>query len=100
MRLPPHRKSLERRLLKLAERGEFDLVLQELHRFAASRCGAKTRRGTPCKRKGLKSGRCPNHGGLSTGAKTPEGKLRALANLRQYRDRALDARDLGSDVTF
>lgn len=34
-------------------------------------CGAKTRAGTPCKRRDLyKSGRCRLHGGLSTGPKT------------------------------
>ena len=33
-------------------------------------CGAKTRAGTPCKRRDLyKSGRCRLHGGLSTGPK-------------------------------
>lgn len=51
------------------------------------RCGARTRKGEPCKASAmLKSGRCRNHGGLSTGAKTPEGKAKALANLRQYRN--------------
>lgn len=35
-------------------------------------CGAKTRAGTPCKRRDLyMSGRCKLHGGLSTG---PKGK--------------------------
>lgn len=35
------------------------------------RCGAKTRAGTPCKRRDLyDSGRCRLHGGLSTGPKT------------------------------
>ncbi|PHR11565.1 MAG: hypothetical protein COA41_20095 [Sphingopyxis sp.] len=35
-------------------------------------CGAKTRAGTPCKRRDLYlSGRCRLHGGLSTG---PKGK--------------------------
>ncbi len=61
-----------------------DLVLDELRRFARSRCGAKTRRGTPCKRKALRNGRCPNHGGLSTGPRTLEGRRRALANLKQF----------------
>ena len=46
-------------------------------------CGAKTRTGAPCKNTRLyTSGRCKNHGGLSTGPKTEEGKARALANLR------------------
>ena len=38
-------------------------------------CGAKTRQGTPCRRKLLLQGyRCSNHGGKSTGPRTPEGK--------------------------
>lgn len=43
------------------------------------RCGAKTRKGTPCKAGAIWSTRshrytrCRNHGGLSTGPKTPEG---------------------------
>ncbi len=61
------------------------LVRAEIERFEESLCRAKTRQGTPCKRKGLPNGRCRNHGGMSTGAKTPEGKRRALANLRQFR---------------
>ena len=48
-------------------------------------CGAKTRAGKPCIRKALANGRCPNHGGLSTGPKTAEGKARSLANLMQNR---------------
>lgn len=44
-------------------------------------CGARTRAGTPCKRRDLyRSGRCKLHGGLSTGPKTPEGKARAAIN--------------------
>ena len=44
-------------------------------------CGAKTRAGTPCKRRDLYwSGRCPLHGGLSTGPRTAEGKLRSAQN--------------------
>jgi len=40
-------------------------------------CGAKTRKGTPCKITTLHSGmRCRFHGGLSTGAKTRAGKQR------------------------
>jgi hypothetical protein len=40
------------------------------------RCGARTRSGEPCQRKALKNGRCPNHGGLSTGPRTREGRAR------------------------
>jgi hypothetical protein len=41
------------------------------------RCGAKTRKGTPCQAQGNgRGGRCRNHGGMSTGARTPEGRER------------------------
>jgi hypothetical protein len=39
----------------------------------APRCGAKNRRGTPCRCPAMPNGRCRLHGGLSTGARTPEG---------------------------
>ena len=48
-------------------------------------CGAKNRKGEPCQRKLLlRGGKCPNHGGRSTGPKTPEGKARSVAQLRPY----------------
>jgi hypothetical protein len=38
-------------------------------------CGAFARStGNPCQAKPLTNGRCKNHGGLSTGPKTPEGR--------------------------
>lgn len=41
------------------------------------KCGAFARStGKPCKAKALRNGRCRNHGGLSTGARTPEGRKR------------------------
>lgn len=39
----------------------------------AARCGAKTRRRTPCQCPAMANGRCRLHGGLSTGPKTPAG---------------------------
>jgi hypothetical protein len=49
------------------------------------KCGAYARStGQPCRAKALDNGRCRNHGGMSTGPKTPEGKVRSLANLKQY----------------
>jgi hypothetical protein len=54
-------------------------------------CGAKTRTGRPCRRKGLgKGGRCANHGGMSTGPRTEAGKQRISTAqrarwLRQYK---------------
>ncbi len=39
-------------------------------------CGAHARStGSPCTAKALANGRCRNHGGLSTGPKTQEGRL-------------------------
>ena len=39
------------------------------------KCGAYARStGNPCQAKALANGRCKNHGGLSTGPKTPEGR--------------------------
>jgi hypothetical protein len=37
------------------------------------RCGAQTRRGTPCAGPAMRNGRCRMHGGPSTGPRTPEG---------------------------
>jgi hypothetical protein len=52
------------------------------------RCGARTRRGAACIRQALKNGRCPNHGGLSTGPRTPEGRQRCSeAALRMWAKR-------------
>ncbi len=47
------------------------------------KCGAKTRKGTPCQCKALANGRCKLHGGKSTGPRTPEGKMKSAANLRR-----------------
>ena len=70
-----------------------DAVREAHHRrMHGPRCGARTRRGRPCQRKVvLGRPRCPNHGGLSTGPKTPEGKARSAEGRRQrwkYRRRA------------
>jgi len=44
-------------------------------------CSAKTRAGTPCKRRDLyNNGRCKLHGGLSTGPRTIKGKIRSALN--------------------
>lgn len=55
-------------------------------------CGAYARStGQPCKAHALPSGRCKLHGGASTGPRTPEGKLRVLAGLRQYKGASREA---------
>jgi hypothetical protein len=43
----------------------------------APRCGAKTRRGTPCMGPAMTNGRCRMHGGCSTGPRTPAGLKRS-----------------------
>ncbi len=51
-------------------------------------CGARAKStGKPCQAKALANGRCKLHGGMSTGPRTEQGRLRALENLRQYRKR-------------
>jgi len=51
-------------------------------------CDAKTRKGTPCKRTDVyENGRCPLHGGLSTGPRTADGKRRSAANLPKPHER-------------
>ena len=48
--------------------------------WPGQRCGAKTRRGTPCQRPANKrNGRCRLHGGASTGPRTKEGLAKIAA---------------------
>jgi hypothetical protein len=55
--------------------------------WPGQRCGARTRMGTACQRAAYKhNGRCRLHGGLSTGARTPEGLQRISdANIKHGR---------------
>ena len=41
--------------------------------IASTPCGARNRRGSPCKCPAMPNGRCRLHGGLSTGPRSPEG---------------------------
>ena len=62
----------------------------------AARCGAKTRRDTPCQCPAMQNGRCRLHGGLSTGPKTPEGIERirsAVTKHGRYSKAAVKERD-------
>ena len=60
------------------------------------KCGAHARStGLPCKAKALANGRCKNHGGLSTGPRTLEGRksIGAATRLRMasgQQERVLD----------
>lgn len=47
-------------------------------------CGARKKTGERCRSKSLhRGGKCKFHGGLSTGARTPEGKARAIAAMQK-----------------
>src|ERR1700735_820989 len=60
-------------------------------RYWLPRCGAMTRKGTPCKRKPVLNpdgnGRCLNHGGASTGAKSAAGRERTSAAAKAFWER-------------
>lgn len=48
------------------------------------RCGAHARStGESCKAKAMENGKCRNHGGMSTGAKTEEGKAAIRLALKE-----------------
>lgn len=48
--------------------------------WPGQRCGAKTRAGAPCKRAAISGkGRCPLHGGRSTGPRTEAGRAKIAA---------------------
>ena len=48
------------------------------------KCGAHARStGHPCQAKALANGRCKNHGGMSTGPKTPAGRQAIAQATRQ-----------------
>ena len=60
-------------------------------RWNGLRCGAKTRKGTACKKAALKGRRrCRNHGGASTGPRTEAGleKIRAANTKHGQRSKA------------
>ena len=49
-------------------------------KWPGQRCGAKTRRGTPCQRPANKrNGRCRLHGGASSGPRTEQGRAKIAA---------------------
>ncbi len=64
-----------------------------------SLCGATTRSGQPCKRRAIEGRkRCRNHGGLSTGPKTAEGRARiAESNRRRANLKNLNSPPLSKD---
>ena len=65
-------------------------------------CGAKCRTGQPCKRRKVPGkNRCPNHGGLSTGAKTEAGRAAiAESNRRRAEAKREQKKDTKAAETF
>jgi hypothetical protein len=61
--------------------GQHDL---SSHVVGKAICGARTRRGTDCTRKGLANGRCRNHGGLSTGPRSPQYRAQLAQRMREH----------------
>ena len=59
-----------------------EVAINPMH--AAPRCGARTRRGTPCKAPAMANGRCRMHGGPSPGA--PPGNRHAWKHGRFTRE--------------
>lgn len=61
-----------------------DSARAEIQAQRDQRCDARTRTGEPCKRRGMGAGgRCPNHGGMSTGPRTKAGRKRIALAQRQ-----------------
>lgn len=96
--------ALAEELRRLVEAGDFDgarrLMNRKMRDFRVParppksrrpRCGAMTRKGTPCQAPAVwlpgepapRNGRCRIHGGLSTGPKTSEGKARIAESNRR-----------------
>jgi hypothetical protein len=72
----------ERRALRTTARAQRRLAM------GVRLCGARTRSGGPCIAKGTgRGGRCKNHGGASTGAKTPGGRAQSIAGLKRSVER-------------
>jgi uncharacterized protein YjcR len=57
-----------------SENQRINPMLLDMHQ--ARRCGARTRKGTPCQSPAMANGRCRMHGGPSPGA--PKGNKNAL----------------------
>lgn len=70
----------------LAHMAQMQAALDEVAAKCRMQCGAKTRKGMPCRGKSEPGKRrCKFHGGMSTGARTTEGKARiAEAQRRRW----------------
>src|SRR3954453_15969165 len=62
--------------LGISRNQEINPMQSRLPMHLSSRCGARTRSGSPCQSPAMPNGRCRLHGGLSPGA--PKGNRNAL----------------------
>jgi transcriptional regulator with XRE-family HTH domain len=93
VRLGVLRPKPRRRKPKLCRRLDLALAVEPAQRLQSPdwrvvhgvECGARTRKGLPCKRPAYRNGRCRSHGGLCTGARAAEGRARiAEAQRRRW----------------
>lgn len=93
---------MRRQWVEAAQRARGDTEGQFTMDFASLvdlRCGARTRAGTPCKRRDLyDSRRCRLHGGLSTGPRTAAGKAISSQNARGRTELEVTATAGGQDA--
>jgi hypothetical protein len=73
------------RAITRSHQGEVRLLARAMKKLGkVLRCGAKTRKGTPCQCKPMPGKRrCRNHGGLSQGPKTEGGKAAIMESNRR-----------------
>jgi len=67
--------------------------------LSSPRCGAKTRKGPPCKSPAMANGRCRMHGGKSTGPKTAEGRAKCAQARWKHGKYCKEAADLRRRVS-
>jgi hypothetical protein len=73
---------MKNKMSAMGEKSSPNKVVQTMR--VGNRCGAYARStGSPCKAKVMPNGRCKNHGGMSTGPKTPEGRQAISQATRQ-----------------
>lgn len=67
--------------------------------LSSPQCGAKTRKGTPCKAPAMKNGRCRMHGGKSTGPRTVAGLERLKKARTKYGYYSRESKELRGRVS-
>jgi hypothetical protein len=60
-----------------------DNPVQKRPMHCSPRCGAKTRKGTPCMNGAMPNGRCRMHGGKSTGRPVKHGRYTKAAKAKR-----------------